>query len=286
MNDNADKNEDNDDMPSISAADVKKLRDATGAGMMDCKKALVESDGDFEKAVEYLRVSGQAKAAKRGAERSATNGLVAFEDGALLQLGAETDFVAKNEEFQTLATEAVKAIAASKAEGVEAANAATLPSGQTVADAVEALAVKIGEKLEVSAAAYFDGQTVVYLHRRASDLPPQVGVLVEYQGDDETAARAVAMQIAAMRPQYLHRDEVPADLVENERRIAEATAKEQGKPAQALPKIVEGRVNAFFKDVVLLDQTSVSDNKTPVHKILDTAGITVTRFVRFEASGS
>jgi len=273
-------------MPSISAADVKKLRDATGAGMMDCKKALVESDGDFEQAVEYLRVSGQAKAAKRGAERSATNGLVAFEDGALLQLGAETDFVAKNEEFQSLATDAAKAIAASKADSVEAANAAALPSGQTVGEAVEALAVKIGEKLEVSAAAYFDGQTVVYLHKRASDLPPQVGVLVEYEGSDATAARTAAMQIAAMKPQYLSRDEVPADLVENERRIAEATAREENKPEQAIARITEGRVNAFFKDVALLDQPSVTDNKTPVSKLLDAAGVKVTRFVRFEAAAS
>ncbi|HSU36963.1 MAG TPA: translation elongation factor Ts [Propionibacteriaceae bacterium] len=267
----------------ISAADVKKLRDATGAGMMDCKKALTEADGDHDKAVEILRVSGQAKAAKRGAERSATNGLVAFSDGALLQLGAETDFVAKNTEFQALAAEAVKAVAASKAETVEEANAAPLPSGQTVAEAVEELAVKIGEKLEVSAAAYFDGQTVVYLHKRAADLPPQVGVLVEYEGADETAARAAAMQIAAMRPQYLNRDDVPAEVVENERRIAEATAKEENKPEQAWPRIVEGRVNAFFKDVALLDQLSVSDNKTPVGKVLDAAGIKVKRFVRFEA---
>ena len=188
---------------------MKKLRDATGAGMMDCKKALTEADGDYDKAVEILRVSGQAKAAKRGAERSATNGLVAFADGALLQLGAETDFVAKNTEFQELAADAVKAAAASKAETVEEANAAPLPSGQTVGEAVEQLAVKIGEKLEVAAAAYFDGQTAVYLHRRASDLPPQVGVLVEYEGDDETAARQAAMQIAAMRPLYLSRDDVP-----------------------------------------------------------------------------
>jgi elongation factor Ts len=273
-------------MASISAADVKKLRDATGAGMMDCKKALTEADGDQDKAVEILRVNGQAKAAKRGAERSATNGLVAFEDGALLQLGAETDFVAKNEEFQALASDAVKAIAASRADTVEAANAATLPSGQTVGDAVGDLSIKIGEKLEVSAAAYFDGKTVVYLHRRASDLPPQVGVVVEYEGDDETVARTAAMQIAAMKPQYLSRDDVPADLVENERRIAEATAREENKPEQAIPRITEGRVNAFFKDVALLDQPSVTDNKTPVSKLLDAAGVKVTRFVRFEAAGA
>src|SRR5215204_2338617 len=272
-------------MATISAADVKRLRDATGVGMMDCKRALTEAEGDFDKAVEILRVSGQAKAAKRSAERSAPNGLVASSDGALLQLGAETDFVAKNESFQALAADAVKAVAASKANSVEAANAAVLPSGQTVAEAVEELAVKIGEKLEVSAAAYFDGQTTVYLHRRASDLPPQVGVLVEYEGDDETAARQAAMQIAAMRPLYLSRDDVPADLVDNERRIAEATAREAGKPEQAWPKIIEGRVNSYFKDVALLDQPSVSDNKTPVGKILDAAGIKVKRFVRFEAAG-
>ena len=143
---------------------------------------------------------------------------------------------------------------------------------------------KIGEKLEVANAAYFAGQTAVYLHKRASDLPPQVGVLVEYEGADADAARTAAMQIAAMRPQYLTRDEVPADLVENERRIAEATAKEENKPAQAVPRIVEGRVNSFYKDVVLLDQPSVTDNKTPVSKLLDAAGVKITRFVRFEAA--
>src|SRR5215212_2993606 len=236
-------------MSTITATEVKKLRDSTGAGMMDAKRALTEADGDFDRAVEVLRVSGQAKAAKR-AERSATNGLVASSDGALLQLGAETDFVAKNEEFQRLAADAVAAVAANRADGVEAANAAALPSGKTVAEAVEELAVKIGEKLEISAAAYFDGQTVVYLHRRASDLPPQVGVLVEYDGTDEAAAR------------------------------------EEGKPDQAVPRIVEGRVNAFFKDVVLLDQPSVTDNKTPVARQVADAGLTIKRFARFEASGA
>jgi len=266
---------------AITAADVKKLRDVTGAGMMDCKKALTEADGDLDKAVEYLRVNGQAKAAKRGAERSATNGLVAFADGALLQLGAETDFVAKNDEFQTLASAAVQAAAASKAQSVEDVNQAALPSGQTVGQAVEELAVKIGEKLEVSNATYFDGQTVVYLHRRAADLPPQVGVLVEYEGTDETAARTAAMQIAAMRPQYLTRDEVPADLVENERRIAEATAKEEGKPEAALPRIIEGRVNGFFKDNVLIEQAFAKDQKKTVGQVLKDAKAEAQAFARF-----
>lgn len=268
---------------AIAATDVKKLRDATGAGMMDAKKALTEADGDFDKATELLRVSGAAKAAKRGAERSAGNGLVAAQGGALVQLGAETDFVAKNEEFQTLASSIVEAVAASRADSVEAANAATLPSGQSVTEAIGELAAKIGEKLEVSNAAFVDGQHVVYLHRRASDLPPQVGVLVAYEGDDEQAARTAAMQVAAMRPLYLTRDEVPDDVIETERRIAEAKAKEEGKPERALANIVEGRVNAFFKDVALLDQPSVTDNKTTVGKQLAAAGVTVTRFVRFEA---
>lgn len=270
-------------MATIAATDVKRLRDSTGAGMMDAKKALTEAEGDFDKAVELLRVSGQAKAAKR-ADRAASNGLVAYADGALIQLGAETDFVAKNEEFQALAETVVKAAAAAKANSVDEVNAAPVDGGKTVADAIHELAVKIGEKLEVSDAAYFDGNTTVYLHRRASDLPPQVGVLVQYSGADEAAAKTAAMQVAAMRPQYLNRDEVPADIVANERRIAEATAQAEGKPEQAIPKIIEGRVNSFFKDVVLLDQPSVTDNKTPVSKLLDAAGVTIERFVRFEAA--
>jgi elongation factor Ts len=155
-----------------------------------------------------------------------------------------------------------------------------------VAEAIEALAVVIGEKLELTNAAFFDGQTAVYLHRRASDLPPQVGVLVQYEGSDEAAARAVAMQVAAMRPQFVTREEVPAETVENERRIAEATAKEEGKPEKALPKIIEGRVNGFFKDVCLIDQPSVTDSKATVGKQLADAGVTVSRFVRFEAAGA
>jgi elongation factor Ts len=120
------------------------------------------------------------------------------------------------------------------------------------------------------------------MHRRSSDLPPQVGVLVEFEGDNLDAARGAAMQIAAMKPQFVSRDEVPVDVVENERRIAEATAREEGKPEQALPKIVEGRVNGFFKDVALLEQSSVQDSKKSVKAVLDDAGVTVRRFARFE----
>ncbi|HNJ79194.1 MAG TPA: translation elongation factor Ts, partial [Marmoricola sp.] len=154
--------------------------------------------------------------------------------------------------------------------------------GSTVGEMVEGLAVTIGEKIELGQVAFFEGNTVAYMHKRAADLPPAVGVLVEYEGSDADAARGAAMQIAAMRPQYLNRDEVPADIVERERSIAEATAREEGKPEQAIAKITEGRLNGFFKEVALLDQPSVTDNKKSVKQVLDAAGVTINRFARFE----
>ncbi|WP_392508380.1 translation elongation factor Ts [Naumannella halotolerans] len=267
---------------AVTAAEVKKLRDATGAGMMDAKKALTEADGDYDKAVDLLRVAGQAKAAKRGAEREASNGLVANSGNALIQLGAETDFVAKNAEFMDLADQIAKVADSAQTDSVEALNAAEL-NGGTVAEAIQQLAAKIGEKLELTNAAWFGGTTEVYLHRRASDLPPQVGVLVEYTGDNATAVRGVALQIAAMKPTYLTRDEVPAEIVENEKKVAEAAAREQGKPEQAISRIVEGKLTGYYKEHVLLDQPSVSDDKSSVGKQLEAAGVTVSRFVRFEA---
>ena len=267
---------------SITAADVKKLRDATGAGMMDAKKALTEADGDFEKAVEVLRISGAAKAAKRGSEREASAGLVATSGGALVELNSETDFVAKNEQFVALADELAALADSTGANSTEALLEASLPNGTKVADAVSELAAVIGEKIELGRVASFDGAVVTYMHRRASDLPPAVGVLVEYEGSDSEAARQTAMQIAALKAQYVSRDDVPADTVAKEREIAEATAREEGKPEQAIPKITEGRLNGFFKDVVLLDQPSVHDSKKTVQATLDEAGVTVKRFARFE----
>jgi elongation factor Ts len=272
-------------MTNFTTTDVKRLRDATGAGMMDAKKALTESEGDFDKAIELLRIKGAAKAAKRGAERTASNGLIAAEGGAMIELACETDFVAKNAEFQKLAADIVAVAAAKELGDVDALHAAQLADGRTVSEAVEATNAVIGEKLELRRAVYFDGAVSTYLHKRASDLPAQVGVLVEYAGGGDAAeatARGAAMQIAAMRPRFVTRDEVPADTVEDERRIAEATAREEGKPEQALPKIVEGRLNGFFKDTVLVDQPSVQDMKKSVGALLSEAGITVTRFARFE----
>jgi elongation factor Ts len=267
---------------SVTAADVKNLRDATGAGMMDAKKALTEADGDFEKAVEILRISGAAKAAKRGAERDASSGLVAMHGSAIVELNSETDFVAKNDQFIALAEQLASLADAIKAASTDELAAATLPDGQTVADAVSSLAAVIGEKIELGRVAAFAGETTTYLHRRASDLPPAIGVLVEFTGADIEAARGAAKQIAAMRPRFLTREDVPADLVEKEREIAEATAREEGKPEQALPKIVEGRLNGFFKDNVLLEQSSVQDSKKSVKAVLDEAGIAITRFAHIE----
>ena len=200
---------------AITAADVKKLRDATGAGMMDAKKALTEAEGDFERAIEILRVTGQAKMAGRS-DRDASNGIVAATGNTLIQLGSETDFVAKNAEFIALAEKIVAAIDAAGVTGVEAANAVALEDG-TVQDAISALATKIGEKLELKGAVHYDGTTHTYLHRRSQDLPPQVGVLVEYSGADEALVHSVALQIASMQPQFVTREDVPAELVEKER---------------------------------------------------------------------
>lgn len=267
---------------AVTAADVKKLRDATGAGMMDAKKALTDADGDFDQAVESLRIHGAAKAAKRGAEREAAAGLVANYGAALVELNSETDFVAKNDQFIALATELAALADRTKPANTESFSSTATDDGSTVADRVSALAAVIGEKIELGRVTAFDGQVASYMHRRAPDLPPAVGVLVEFSGDDAETARGVAMQIAAMRPQYLDRADVPADLVDKERAIAEATAQEEGKPEKAIPKIVEGRLNGYFKEVVLLEQPSVTDNKKSVQNILDDAGISVTRYAHIE----
>jgi elongation factor Ts len=271
-------------MANFTAADVKRLRDLTAAGMMDCKKALEESDGDFDKAVEFLRIKGAKDVGKR-AGRATANGLVAHSDNALLEQNCETDFVAKNDAFIALADRLVKHVAATKPADLEALLASSL-DGSTIADLIQEQSAKIGEKLVINRFAVLDGQLAVYMHRKSPDLPAQVGVAVAYTGKSDEAgeadARGVAMQIAAMRPKYLVREEVPAEVVESERRIAEQTAIEEGKPAAAMPKIIEGRVNSFFKDFVLLEQASVADQKKTVKQILSEAGIEVVKFVRFE----
>jgi elongation factor Ts len=272
-------------MANISMEDIKKLRELTGSGVSDCKKALEEAEGDFDKAVEILRIKGAKDVGKR-AGRTAANGLVAHSGASLLELNCETDFVAKSQDFIGLAQILVQYVDGSKPADVAGLLAGTLADGRTVAQAVEEASAKIGEKIVVNRFATLDGTLAIYLHRKSPDLPPQVGVAVQYSGKSDEAgesdARGIAMQIAAMRPKYLSRDDVPADVLASERRIAEETAREEGKPDAALPKIVEGRVNGFFKDFVLIEQTSVTDNKKTVKQVLKDAGIGVTRFVRFE----
>ena len=238
------------DMANYTAADVKRLRELTGAGMLDCKNALAETDGDFDKAVEVLRIKGAKDVGKR-AERATAEGLVAAKDGALIELNSETDFVAKNAEFQKLADEVVDARAATprpptstRSRPPRFPGSATRPSSRPS----PTCRPRSARSSSCAASRYFDGTVETYLHKRAADLPPAVGVLVEYTGDDATdAAHAVALQIAALKARYLSRDDVPEDVVANERRIAEETAKAEGKPEQALPKIVEGRLERLLQ---------------------------------------
>jgi elongation factor Ts len=267
-------------MANYTAADVKRLRELTGSGMMDCKRALEDSDGELDKAVELLRIKGAKDVGKR-AERATSNGLVVAAGGTMVELDCETDFVAKSADFQALADQILQVALDQKPADVEGLRKATLGDG-TVDEAVHALSARIGEKLELKRYIAVDGPVALYLHRRSTDLPPAIGALVAYDGADAEAARGVAMHIAAARPRYTTRDQVPADVLDNERRIAEATAREEGKPEQVLPRIVEGRVNGYYKDMVLLEQASVQDPKKTVKALLDAAGVTVKEFARFE----
>ncbi|MEJ3658753.1 translation elongation factor Ts [Actinomycetes bacterium KLBMP 9759] len=268
-------------MANFTAADVKKLRDLTGAGMMDCKKALDASDGDIEAAVEALREKS-AKSVDKRTERTTANGLVAASGGTMIELNSETDFVAKNPDFLKLADSILQVAVDQKPADLEALKAAPLDGG-TVNDAVLALSGRIGEKLQLKQYVHIDGPVVLYLHRRDSDLPPAIGALVAYEGADSDTARSIAMHIAAAGPRFTTRDEVPAEVLEVTRREAEAAAKEEGKPEAIVPRIVEGKVNKFYSDSVLLEQVSVlDDSKRTVKQLLDDAGVTVKEFARFE----
>ena len=270
-------------MANYTAADVKALREKSGAGMMDCKGALDEANGDIEKALELLRLKGLKGVTKREG-RTTSNGLVVARvsngKGMLIELACETDFVAKAENFIALAEKVADAAAAAGSESVEAALAAAV-DGKTVSDVIIDAAAILGEKVELRKLEIVSAPAVdTYLHRTSRDLPPQVGVLLGYEGSDAETAHDVAVHIAAFSPLYLTREEVPADLVAKERSIAEETARNEGKPEAALAKIVEGRVNGFFKENVLLEQDFAKDNKFSVAKVLENSGLKVTGFVR------
>lgn len=271
-------------MANYTAADIKALREKTGAGMMDVKKALDESDGDQTKAMEALRIKGLKGATKREG-RSTSDGLVATSVeggvGTMIELNSETDFVAKSEPFVKLSEEVLELAVANKADSAEALLGAET-DGKPVSQFITESGASLGEKVELRRVGRLEGSKIAsYLHRTNKDLPPQVGVLLAFEGDDEAVAHDVAVHIAAMAPKYFSREDVPADLVENERRIAEDTAKNEGKPEQALPKIIEGRVNGFFKENCLLDQGFAKDPKQSVAKVLEAAGVKATGFLRY-----
>ena len=271
-------------MANYTSADIKALRESTGAGMMDVKRALDEADGDHAKATEILRVKGLKGVTKREG-RSASNGLVAAQAGngvgTLVEVNCETDFVAKGEKFIALAAQVL-----AQAVTVGASNADELLAsdmgGKTVKEILDEANMTIGEKIEIRRVARLEATNVVsYLHKTSPDLPAQIGVLVATDGGDEATARDIAMHIAAFSPSVLSRDEIDPETVANERRIAEATAREEGKPEAALPKIVEGRVNGFFKENVLLEQAFAKDAKKTVAKVLEESGATAKAFARF-----
>ncbi len=271
-------------MANYTAADIKELRERTGAGMLDVKKALDEAEGDQSKAIEILRIKGQKGVTKREG-RTTSNGLVVAKAeggvGTLVEVLCETDFVAKSEPFTALADQVLAAAIEAKASDAESLLAAPV-DGKTVQGLLDDANATIGEKIEVKRAARVEAPTVsAYLHKTSPDLPAQIGVLLGTDGGDEQVGRDVAMHIAAFSPNVLTRDDIDAETVANERRIAEETAKEEGKPEAALPKIVEGRVNGFFKENVLLDQPFAKDAKKSVGKVLEEAGASATSFARF-----
>jgi elongation factor Ts len=270
---------------AYSADDVKRLRELTAAGMLDCKKALDEADGDFDKAVEIIRVKGLKGVTKREG-RATSNGLVTAKAegdlGVMLELNCETDFVAKGERFQELADELLNHLASSKIADLSDFLASKLPSGKTVQERVDEGNATLGEKIEIKRISVLTGSPVaLYLHKTSPDLPAQVGVLVQLKSAAAEAGRDIAQHIAAFAPQFVSRDQVPADQIEKERRLAEETARNEGKPEAAIAKIVEGRVTGFVKEVSLLEQAFAKDAKKTVQQILDEAKTAVSAFNRF-----
>jgi elongation factor Ts len=271
-------------MGNVSLEDIKKLREQLGTGMVDTKNALEEANGDVDKAIEILRMKGAKGNAKR-ADRSTSEGLVAAHEGAgvayLIELACETDFVAKNEKFVALADSVLAAIVDAGADSAEAALGASAGAG-TVASMIDDQAAIIGEKVELRRVAKLTGDAfAIYLHKTNKDLPPQVGVVVAYSGSDAETARSIAQHISFADPQYLSKEDVPVDAVENERRIVEEISRGEGKPEAALGKIVEGRLGAFFKQVALLEQEYARDNKLQIKQVLEQAGLSVSGFQRY-----
>ncbi len=283
---------------AISGADVKKLREMTGAGILDCKNALTEANGDFDKAVEILRKKGASVAAKR-AERSANEGVVVTKiwndgkSGAIVEVNCETDFVANSDDFKNFANEVLEVVVENKPADNDALMNLEI-GGVKVADKLNDVIGKIGEKIEISRFAVVEtenGLVVDYIHHGAN-----LGVMIkacnvtEKTDELETLLKDVAMQIAAMRPLYVKRDEVPAEAIEKEKEIYKEVARKEGKPEQILDRIAEGKLNKYFSEVCLLEQTFVKDNTKTVGQLLDEynkahgTNVTIEKFYRFHVA--
>ena len=271
---------------AISAKDVKKLRDMTGAGMMDSKRALQEADGDFEKAVDILRKKGQKVAAKR-ADREANQGLVVTKiaddkkTGIIVEVNCETDFVARNDEFAGFAEDVAAVILAALPADLNALMALDFKNGRTVGEALTDLTGKIGEKLGIRRFEVMtsdNGQVISYIHPGA-----RLGVIVDLQGNGhlEATGRDVAMQVAALNPVATHRDEVPQAIQDKEMEIARDAARNEGKPEHIIDRIAQGKLERYFKDNVLVEQPFVKDASVTVKEVLQQAGAEVRTFIRF-----
>jgi elongation factor Ts len=270
---------------AVTAQMVKELREKTGAGMMDCKKALTETDGDMDKAIDFLREKGIAKAANK-ADRIAAEGLTsvvtAGNDAVILEVNSETDFVAKNEGFQTLVQELAAHLLKNKPATVEEAIAQTMENGATVADHINAAIAKIGEKLSLRRFAIVsktDNDAFgAYIH-----MGGRISVLTVLEGTtEESAAKDISMHITALRPKYVSRDQVSSEEVEHERQVLTQQALNEGKPENIVAKMVEGRLGKYFEDVCLLDQTFVKNPDQKVRQFVESKGATVREFVRYE----
>ncbi|WP_104091436.1 translation elongation factor Ts [Arthrobacter sp. GMC3] len=271
-------------MANYTAADIKALRERTGAGMMDVKKALDEANGDADKAMELIRIKGLKGATKREG-RSTAEGLVAAAVdggvGVMVEINCETDFVAKAAPFIDFSNKVLATALSSGAADVETLLAVDV-DGKPLSELVIEAGALLGEKVAIRRIARIEGATVdAYLHKTSKDLPAQVGVLFAIDGDNQEVAHDVAVHIAAMSPTVLSRDEIAAETVENERRIAAETAAAEGKPEAAMSKIVEGRLTGFFKEMVLVDQAFAKDSKKSVGSVLDEAGVKAVAFARF-----
>lgn len=269
-------------MADITASMVKELREATGLGMMECKKALVEAEGDLKKAEEILRIKSGAKASKVAGRVAAEGAITAHvvaggKVGALVEVNCETDFVAKDAGFTKFVREVAQAAAEQSTGDVEVLGQSKLASGQTVDAARQALIGKLGENMTLRRVALVQAQGALasYLHGS------RIGVLVDYSGGDETLGKDLAMHIAASKPVALSREQVPAELIERERTIARARAEEDKKPANLIDRIVDGAVNKYLSEVTLLGQPFVKDDKQSVEKLLKSRGATVHAFHMF-----